>query len=555
MSKRKIKKARIIIILVVLLIASIIVTTQQFTVKDIKATGNLVRFDTLAPGNSDTFKFDDYTVKIWSTHEIDYFSSCKELNTRCDCYYKVTSTDALGCDLYEYKLRKGKYDYPGNDRRDGDSCSLSSKCRDFGYCKAYCDDKIYTSGGARFYDEKTGCYWYGQIFYKGKKVTNWYNNNIKQENPKWQSGSERIYLTADGKVGTSSLAGHFYNLQFGSSYSGKDSRGDMVCQGINGGVQLSARSNDFTWEVENPMGAIFTGENRNIVIKLTQDLATFKGKLNVEYEINTQIGDVKKIDIIDVVVKKGENKYTVPIPTLQPTNKLKVTPSIDLSYDVSAWTHNTDFTKVPTGYIGNIKGDTVEFLINPKLNWLDKELCGENCEACDGYSISIDKSICINNEVRDVSCAVIGCPVVEDHQILCMSSGFCSEIVEVFIDREVKINETQCNEQCAPLGGVCQLSDNKDWYCIDKEIVEIIKELPVPIYIAKTCADFNLCDEEAGFVCKDSNIDGEVIATCERVVEKTVIDTRTVEKLNVPIITFIIALSLIIATIIYTRKK
>ena len=285
----------------------------------------------------------------------------------------------------------------------------------------------------------------------------------------------------------------------------------------------------------NAPTVLFTNQNFDIPIEF-DSFHLGKGFVDVTYSYEDSIFQDVSFSY-DFDFKKGMNTFKIPVPT-QTEAKLQATYRIGIYLDL-------DIKYSP--YI--TEAQTIVLLINPRPLWLEKTTCGDNCVGCPGYIVGANKEYCVDNEVQDISCAQIGCPVLEGHDYQCMSSGYCSEFVQVFIDR--KINESQCNEICEPKGGVCQLSENQDWYCIEEKIVEIIKELPTPVYISKTCEDFDVCDTSAGYKCIDIEVEGEPQATCERTVTEIKIDENLY---TIAIIILVIAV-ITSGVIVFRRKK
>lgn len=210
------------------------------------------------------------------------------------------------------------------------------------------------------------------------------------------------------------------------------------------------------------------------------------------------------------------------------------------------------------------------FLINPRPLWIDKSNCGQNCQECTDYTISTNGNYCIQDDLSTITCLQTGCPFVEGHEYMCMSSGYCAELIykyinqtvevekEIFVEveKEVKVLEQcQTDVQCEAIGGVCLTNANGQNYCVNEiisqEIIEKKIEIPTPVYIDKSCSEYNFCDETQGYTCVDKLVNDKLQATCERTIIRTI-----TESINFTfLITGGIIISIIVFIIVIRRKR
>jgi len=118
-----------------------------------------------------------------------------------------------------------------------------------------------------------------------------------------------------------------------------------------------------------------------------------------------------------------------------------------------------------------------------------------------------DETFCIRDDIADLSCMQIGCPIIEglDNDYFCTSAGICAEMVYKY--------GCTSDADCEPYGAVCvQSSVVNESFCIKTEIQEVISDVPPPQTIQNNCEEFDLC--AAGYTCIDRVIDGVSVATC-----------------------------------------
>lgn len=150
-------------------------------------------------------------------------------------------------------------------------------------------------------------------------------------------------------------------------------------------------------------------------------------------------------------------------------------------------------------YLGDVTLKTKEVMVVPKPLYVEVGKDG-TCPA--GYHLSPNHEYCLRDDLKELSCLQLGCPVVPDHTYICTSSGICAEIVYVYQD---------CRQLgCPEINGTKGICDPQTGVCLYKykEYINITcRENP------NICPPGSYCDKEKGICVREKVIEKEI--TCK----------------------------------------
>jgi len=191
----------------------------------------------------------------------------------------------------------------------------------------------------------------------------------------------------------------------------------------------------------------------------------------------------------NVSIKTGKTTLNVEISSDFVVSVLDVYPGISLDMYSSELFDSDDIQRygikyIPSGttvgysipekfHIASFEGDKYEVQIMPKPIYLDIA-CNEEGTSCpEGYSCKeivsgSGRYGCLNNEVLDLElhCQIFGCPVSDEGNYICSSSGICVEQIYQVVD---------CRETGCPEGQTC-IEGDEFAYCLKTELVEVISQ-------------------------------------------------------------------------------
>jgi len=318
------------------------------------------------------------------------------------------------------------------------------------------------------------------------------------------------------------LTNEFLSMSLGDVYTFNSNA--LECEQSINTFLLGLNSQNFIFDVQAPAQQVFQGQNVKVQVKLTNTYGFEKGllgNLSVTFRVPTTIGDAIYVNSQLVEIKPGDNFYLYNVSTEKVTDQITVTPKLVMLLNTSsvsginlpepggAKLHYAEFYKYYP--IGSFQASTTTVQINPNPLYIDVPPGG--CNTLQGYSLNKDGTFCLRNDIQNITCVQLGCPVLvinnTEVAYTCTSAGVCAQTVYKY----------GCTDDSQCLGiGVCLANNNGDKFCVDKQIVEKLVyvngtvSIPPPTYINKTCADFNFCS--SGYTCQDKNYNGFQLATC-----------------------------------------
>ena len=232
-------------------------------------------------------------------------------------------------------------------------------------------------------------------------------------------------------------------------------------------------------QVDTSQQSIVEGQDIVIDVNLKNNLnQDMKVKLTVVFETPTIFGKVSKTEVLEKVIVSGDNVISFNVPTNTAVAELRVKPTLEISMKGINFP-GLNFLGDPTKTLEWVNLKTIEkesVLITIASKPLFLTATGDICTT--GYTLSPDKEYCVRDDVRELSCTILGCPTIEEHEYVCTSYGICAETVFAFKDCATDLdcpNETTC--------------DANTGLCIKSEIFESI--------ISKDCISDDNCPGDA----------------------------------------------------------
>jgi len=236
------------------------------------------------------------------------------------------------------------------------------------------------------------------------------------------------------------------------------------CTGVANTFTRKFSSNAFDIDVQVPNPSYFVGQNVPLKITLINNVNEhYIGQLNIKYEMPTFFGDITQVQSKNITINPGINIYEYIIPTERVTERLIVTPSINVKYEtISGVMKGPGIFVKPDDYnIGSIQFESHTVMLNPLPLVIELNEDGL-CEY--GYTRNSIGTYCISDKVKELSCYQIGCPVVNGSKYQCTSAGICAETVYITVwgDCPDGTNETY------------NAADQK--ICVDERLFETITQ-------------------------------------------------------------------------------
>lgn len=261
--------------------------------------------------------------------------------------------------------------------------------------------------------------------------------------------------------------------------------------------------------------SLVAGENITTEIIINNKLQqTLHGVLDIDFSTTTLIGDKLLSVSKDVVLSPGINTINYDLPSTKSINELKVEPTLTLKVLGDKFT-NLNVIRNPayvyrvdcidTGYEPSIRSSKVYGIISttelnifkitdsqiisvaPNPLYLNKT--GDVCPS--GYILNGEKTYCIRDDIKDLTCTIVGCPEIEGHDYQCTSAGICAETV--FVSKKCEL-DTDCPEDT--------LCDVETGLCIQSKIYEDL--VKVKCLTDNDCPlDYNC--ENSGLCSKDNS--------------------------------------------------
>ena len=270
---------------------------------------------------------------------------------------------------------------------------------------------------------------------------------------------------------------------------------------------VKASSESFDFNISIPSKNIVEGQDIESKITIINNMnQKYLTDIELLLEVDTIFGTLDKTIVEnDVILNPGRNELTIDLSSETSTEKITITPKLilkqtgsrlrNLNYGDSGinWASLNDKGSCSSADpcfiyessakkaiesedwipIGTIIGDKQIISISPKPLYLEKE--GESCP--NNYVLNEDSSYCIRDDIRDLTCNIIGCPTIDGVNYECTSAGICAETV--FLSLGCKYDEDSFNElsdseksqvnfnEICPSGTTCDLDSG---LCVKSEI-------------------------------------------------------------------------------------
>lgn len=485
---------------------------------------------------TDTAKLGDYTIKTYQAK-----SGTKYGPPYCagnSCSGTPAGTDSFGCQVFNgisgeqqicSKSCSGSLvcsadcnPYPSN----GVNCRSQCSCGGGSYLGDPCGPKINcfigsgtatgtvttycqlatTCGGQKqdvLYSSSDQCWEKAEVFYQG--------NLIKTID--WDNQLQSAYFDKNNVVTQANSRLNVYLLTGQQYIAG-------ACKMVVNEFSYTFKTTDFIINLTTPNSQVFKDQDVIVNIEIQNNYGeTVDGQLAVKFEVPTTIGVASKIDIKNLSIAPGKSIQQFTIPTTQVTDKIIVTPTLDIlskgsNFDgVNGICYQQESTQYPTKEqslascafvkLGTVNENPFTINIIPNPLYVPKPI-GGTCP--NGYTQSLgDSSLCVRNDIKDLSCSQLGCPTIAGHTYQCTSSGFCAETV---------FQQAKCliDSNC-PSGTKCEASSG---LCIKTEIYDNLIQCGtandcitpcsgiVKSCVSNVCAYQGACDVTTVYVANNS---------------------------------------------------
>jgi len=372
--------------------------------------------------------------------------------------------------------------------------------------------KRYSSGEeGGFTTTNAGCFQEIQVLKNGNKI-----DTIVSDDREGKSAEKQKSFfedeTQDSFVSVS-MVENFY-----------DGRGQFI-QGCNywkNEYNLKLPNDAFEFDISVPTQTFIEGEEVMVDVKVDNKLSEkVLADVSITFEAPTLFGFAQKTLIQETELNPGVNNLIFTLKPETAEGTLEIIPSVKVSFLGSNFeglnfgtpTHAFGFTdigqacssadpcsvyitKVPPKInpdawipVGIVRGDSELVSISPRPLYLPLE--GDACP--NEYFVNEDKTFCIRDDVRDLTCNIIGCPVIGGVEYQCTSAGICAETI--FVDRSCTSDE-MCNPNnasdlsCDIDSGLCIKSQ------IFKEVIqcEVAGDCPaICDGLVASCSEQNKC--------------------------------------------------------------
>jgi len=424
----------------------------------------------------------------------------------CKCYYDHSATvggDIISCSASSSGNAKDAWCvYSGNTvKLQGCLGCGTGTCR--GSINAGVTYKVNCGGLTKdlLYESTSQCWSKADIYYKDAliKTLDWDNRRQSTHLNKGQITThqeERLHI--DLQTGSQYLAGSCYTI-------------------INDYI-FTLKPEDFELNITAMQEQVFEGQLVAVNVSIKNNYGSpILGKLTVDFEVPTTIGSAKKTEEKMLTIPIGQSDHLFTIPTTQVTDKIYATPKVDFLMKGSDF-QGTNYlcygqtimkdralSSCEFVQIGEIKEKTFTVNIIPKPLYIKKPTTG--CPI--GYSENTgDKSLCLRDDIKSLSCFQLGCPVIAGNEYKCTSSGFCAETV--FIQKNCTL-DSDC-----PSDTKCDVGSG---LCIKTEIFDRILQCDTASDCANPCigktavCSLNKCEYSG--VCIPTTIDCRVVGCPE----------------------------------------
>lgn len=245
------------------------------------------------------------------------------------------------------------------------------------------------------------------------------------------------------------------------------------CLFIHNQYSLKVSENDFIINISTPTKTYIEGEkiiiNTDIDNKLNSDV---KAKVDLKFSIPSILGDISKVESKELILKPGVNNLIYEFVATGDTERLEITPTLEISfkgdnfknlnYGEPTLQHTPDrilgsctsqqgcniYTSKARPMIdsqayipvGILKLNSQIISIFPRPLYIEKL----NKECVEGYVSYFNESYCIRDDIKELSCVILGCPVVNNIAYECTSAGICAQTV--FQLKDCKYDEESFNK-------------------------------------------------------------------------------------------------------------
>ncbi len=451
------------------------------------------------------------------------------------------------------------------------------------------------------------------LYYCWQKINVYKNNQLIDTVKSWESDTApwttkdyfggHEYRFYDNSNDNSST---YIDLRMNDHGDGREvGRAFGRCRLFDNRYRIFYSENTFQINVSIPNRVAIEGQNITVNVDIQNNLATsVAAEIDINFRINTLFGEILRTDTQTLLLATGNNRISVPLAATQSEAEVRVNVEAKISM-LGANLQNLNQRK--TGYttfecsgtssrgcdewgvyrnsrilnriesqdevkLGAIISVGEIFSISPRPLYLPLE--GDACPI--GYTPNQERTYCVRDDIRNLTCNVLGCPFINGTQYQCTSAGICAETVFIplqcqydqvtylALNETVRANVNQ-NTVC-PIGTTCDLPTG---FCVNSVIFNdviqcrVASDCYIPCQgVTVTCEQNRRCVYSGqcvqqqygcvqvgctdGYTCnKDKNI-----CQSSGIIDATKIST----KFLIAIVTFIIVLFLISAWLIRKRR-
>lgn len=328
-------------------------------------------------------------------------------------------------------------------------------------------------------------------------------------------------------------------IRMTSELNPSTSPGVSGCLAVENQYRLIFSDNAFNINVSTDTRTFIQGENITVFVDIENTLnSAVRSTITTIFSAPTVLGTIIREESVIRILEVGHNQLEFSIPAGAPQSEINIEVTAEIEYS----TNNLDGLNFRTGTFRETRcsnrrasgeceeariydnagapadvgrddfinlGFVIEegnlISVSPSPIYLPLSP-GESCP--NGYTANPERTFCIRDDIRNLTCSILGCPIVNGVPYQCTSSGGCSQTIFINLQCEqdpqsfANLNASQQqavnpNAIC-PQGTTCDLGTG---LCILSQIFNQIiqcqeaSNCPIPCE-GKTpiCTENNRCD-------------------------------------------------------------
>jgi len=411
-----------------------------------------------------------------------------------------------------------------------------------------------------------------QVFKNNNLIETFIQNNLDPE------GLVRTFL--DDETNPEGFMRWKFDWSFGNAPS---------CSWVSNTYEINYSNEDFEMAIDVPTTTFIVGQNVTVNIEVVSNLnKAVLGNLNVDFTVPTFFGEETVTLIQEEMLSPGNNIFVFELLTNAPIEQIEILPRLEISlrgdsfnglnsrhvepaisgcglsqggigrpcvgHEEGSGLSHTAIESDEFVFVGTVIGDSVLVSVSPQPIYLPLE--GDVCPI--GYDISEDGTYCIIDEFSGLACVLIGCPIVNDNQYICTSTGACAQ--GIFIPGNC-VSDEECSELFGEVAPVCDVPSGA---CFNQIIYDEFVQCEIASDCINPCPGITSqcsnsictyegqCDETIidctnGFQCPEG-------ATCE-LDEENNINSCVIEKFPVLLILGLIGIIIVFAILFFARAR